>query len=99
MSKQLLVNGEILIYGDVGDPWGWGDGFTPTAVALALADHGAGDVTVRLNSGGGVATDGMAIYSLLKTHPGKVTVAIDCIAASAASLIAMAGDSIEMRQG
>lgn len=99
MDKTLLVNGQLHLYGDVGDPWGWGDGFTPTDVAMALADHGAKDITVRINSGGGIATDGMAIHSLLKAHAGKVTVAIDGIAASAASLIAMAGASIEMRQG
>lgn len=99
MDKTLLVNGELHLYGDVGDPFGWGDGFTPSDVAMALAEHGAGDVKVRLNSGGGIATDGMAIHSLLKAHAGKVTIAIDGVAASAASLIAMAGASIEMRKG
>jgi len=99
MDKSLVINNELYLYGDVGDPWGWGDGFTPERVARALVELGAGDVTVRINSGGGVATDGVAIYSLLKAHAGKVTVVIDGIAASAASLIAMAGDVIEMRTG
>ena len=99
MPENLLLNDEIYLYGDVGDPWGWGDGFTPSQVATALVDHGPGDVTVRINSGGGIAFDGMAIYSLLKAHAGKVTIAIDGIAASAASLIAMAGDVREMRVG
>jgi ATP-dependent protease ClpP protease subunit len=89
----------MLLYGDVGDPWGYGDGFTPSDVAMGLAEHGAGDITVRLNSGGGSAFDGMAIHSLLKTHAGKVTIAIDGVAASAASLIAMGGDRIEIRKG
>ncbi len=99
---RLYVDGEILLYGDVGDPWGWGDGFTPSDVAQALALHGAGDVVVRVNSGGGIAFDGVAIYSLLRAHAltgGKVAIVVDGIAASAASLIAMAGDSIEMRAG
>lgn len=96
---RLYVNGEILLYGDVGDPWGWGDGFTPADVAQALAAHGPGDITVRINSGGGIAWDGTAIFSLLKAHPGQVTVIVDGIAASAASLIAMAGDAIELRGG
>lgn len=99
---RLYVDGEILLYGDVGDPWGWGDGFTPSDVAQALALHGAGDVVVRVNSGGGIAFDGVAIYSLLRAHAltgGKVAIVIDGIAASAASLIAMAGDTIEMRAG
>lgn len=97
--ESLVINGQIYLYGDVGDPWGWGDGFTGEQVAKALVDIGGGDVTVRINSGGGIATEGMAIYSLLKAHTGKVTVAIDGVAASAASLIAMAGDEIEMRTG
>lgn len=96
---RLYVNGEILLYGDVGDPWGWGDGFTPADVAQALAAHGPGDVTVRVNSGGGIAWDGTAIFSLLKAHSGQVKVVVDGIAASAASLIAMSGDAIEMRGG
>jgi ATP-dependent protease ClpP protease subunit len=99
---RLYVDGEILLYGDVGDPWGWGDGFTPSDVAQALAMHGDDDIVVRVNSGGGIAFDGVAIYSLLRAHAltgGKVAIVIDGIAASAASLIAMAGDSIEMRAG
>jgi ATP-dependent protease ClpP protease subunit/phage major head subunit gpT-like protein len=98
-AANLLLNNEIYLYGDVGDPWGWGDGFTPSQVATALVDHGAGPVTVRINSGGGIAFDGMAIYSLFKAHAGKVTMIIDGVAASAASLIAMAGDAREMRDG
>lgn len=97
--ESLVINGQIYLYGDVGDPWGWGDGFTAEQVAQALVELGGGDVTVRINSGGGIATEGMAIYSLLKAHPGKVTIAVDGVAASAASLIAMAGDEIEMRTG
>lgn len=99
---RLYVDGEILLYGDVGDPWGWGDGFTPSDVAQALALHGDADLTTRINSGGGIAFDGVAIYSLLRAHAiggRKVTIIIDGIAASAASLIAMAGDTIEMRAG
>jgi ATP-dependent protease ClpP protease subunit len=98
MDKNLLVGGEMHLYGDVGDTWS-GDNFMPSDVANGLAAHGDGDVTVRLNSGGGIATDGMAIYSLLKAHPGKVHIKVDGIAASAASLIAMAGDTRSMRQG
>lgn len=99
---RLYVDGEILLYGDVGDPWGWGDGFTATDVAQALALHGDAAVTARLNSGGGIAFEGMAIYSLFRAHAQsgrKVSIVVDGIAASAASLIAMAGDSIEMRAG
>lgn len=96
---SLLVNGELLLYGDVGDPWGWGDGFTVSDVAAALAEHGEEPLTVRLNSGGGIAFDGVAIYSLLLAHPGAVTMIVDGIAASAASLILMAGAARQIRDG
>jgi ATP-dependent protease ClpP protease subunit len=98
MDKTLFSNGKIMLFGDVGDTWS-GDCFTPGDVARALADNGDGDATVHLNSGGGIATDGMAIFSLFKAHPGKVNIVIDGVAASAASLIAMAGDTRTMRNG
>lgn len=99
MSRKLIINGQIHLYGIVGMPEEGGEGFTTTDVALALAEIGPGDVSVRLNSGGGIAFDGMTIYSQLAAHPGKITVAIDGVAASAASLLVMAGDVIEMREG
>ncbi len=64
----------------------------------ALAEM-SGDIVLRLNSAGGIAVQGIAIYNALKTYAGKVTVCIDALAASAASLIAMAGDTIIMRTG
>jgi ATP-dependent protease ClpP protease subunit len=98
MENDLIINGEICLYGDVGDVWG--DGFTAGDVAAALAILGPGDVTVRINSGGGIATEGMAILSVLMSHPGKVNIIIDGVAASAASLIAMVNSgSCLMRQG
>ncbi len=51
---------------------------------------------MRINSDGGVVTDGLAIYNALKKHPSKIAVVIDGIAASIASLIAMAGDTVSM---
>ena len=97
-EEQLIVGGELLLYGDVGDPWGFGEGFTPQEVAEALAMMGPGPVTVRINSGGGAAFDGVAIYSLLKSHDGPVNIIVDGIAGSAASIIAMAG-TMTMRTG
>lgn len=97
-DKDLTVGDEVLLYGDVGDPWGWGDGFTAEQVATALAARGHGPISMRLNSGGGIAFEGLAIYSLLKAHDGDVTIFVDGIAASAASLIAMGG-RLMMRAG
>lgn len=94
---SLLVNGEILLYGTVGDPWGDGSGFTDKDVALALADAPVGPVVARLNSPGGIATMGMAIHTLLKAR--GCTIMIDGLAGSAASLIAMAGTEIIMARG
>ncbi len=74
-----------------------GEDFTPTTVRAALPY--SGDITVTINSGGGIAVDGSAIYNILAAHRGKVAVEIIGIAASAASLIAMAGHTITMLDG
>jgi ATP-dependent protease ClpP protease subunit len=95
----ILVDGELVLYGFVGDDF-WDAGFTASQVIDALAELGHdADVPVRLNSGGGYTEDGIAIYNALAAHGGKVSIQIDAIAASAASLIAMAGDEITMRTG
>ena len=96
---DLIVNGELVLYGPVGFVGFWDDsGFTSDDVVRALAEM-EGDITVRLNSGGGVAMEGSAIYNALKRHDGAVAIVIDGIAASAASVIAMAGDTVEMPLG
>jgi len=90
---------ELLLTGSVGD-FGWGeDCFTHPDIVAALAQVGAGPITVRLNSGGGIAAEGAAIYAALKAHKGAVTVMIEGWAASAASLVAMAGSAVVMRPG
>ncbi|MBT9383321.1 Clp protease ClpP [Pseudooceanicola sp. CBS1P-1] len=95
----ILVDGELLLYGVVGDDF-WGDGFTSSEVITALAEVGRDtDITVRINSGGGYTDDGIAIYNALQAHRGDVAVVVDAIAASSASIIAMAGDTITMRTG
>lgn len=87
---------EITIYGDIGENW-WGEGITPASVRQEL-NTVKGNLTVRINSFGGSMFDGQAIYNLLKDFKNKVIVKIDGIAASSASLIAMAGDEIQMPQ-
>lgn len=98
---NVLIDGELVLHGDVGDiGWFGSDYFTSMDVIAALAEVGRNtDVAVRLNSGGGNAAEGNAIYNALAAHGGKVTVFVDGIAASAASLIAMGGDEIVMRKG
>lgn len=85
---------ELLIYGDIGDSM-WGDSVTASSVKQQL-DQMQGDVSVRINSPGGSVFDGFAIYNLLRAHNGQVTVYVDGLAASAASVIAMAGDDVVM---
>lgn len=89
---------ELILYGTVGDNF-WGEEyFTPSDVRDKLASM-SGPLKVRINSGGGIATDGHAIYLILSDYADSVQVLIEGIAASAASLIAMAGDEIIMREG
>lgn len=85
---------ELLIYGDIGESM-WGDSVTASDVK-SLLDGMSGDISVRINSPGGSVFDGFAIYNLLRSHNGTVTVHVDGLAASAASVIAMAGDEIVM---
>lgn len=89
---------EIRLFGTVGGDFFGEEFFTASEVAAHLKSVD-GDVTVRINSGGGVAPEGQTIHNLLRDHDGEVHVIIDGIAASAASLIAMAGDRITMRRG
>lgn len=96
-TDALIVGGDLMLYGTVGDDF-FGEGFTARDVAAALSGM-SGDITVRINSGGGNAFEGAAIHAMLKNWPDTVTVRVEGIAASAASLIAMAGDEIEMADG
>lgn len=77
----------------------WGEGVTAKRISGALRTIGSNDVVVNINSPGGDMFEGLAIYNLLRAHSGKVTVNILGIAASAASIIAMAGDEIHMGRG
>jgi ATP-dependent protease ClpP protease subunit len=95
----VLQDGELILYGFVGESF-WGDGFTSREVIDALAEHGRDqDIVVRINSGGGYVDDGVAIFNALSNHKGKVTVIVDAMAASSASIIAMAGQERIMRKG
>ena len=89
-------NGRTLfLHGTIADESWYDDDVTPQLFKNDLyAD--SGDVTVWLNSPGGDCVAAAQIYNMLKEYPGNVTIKIDGIAASAASLIAMAGDNILM---
>lgn len=89
----------ISIYDVIGEDWWTGGGFTAARMAAALRSIGPKDVVVKINSPGGDMFEGIAIYNLLRDHPAKVTVEVMGWAASAASIIAMAGDDIRMGLG
>ncbi|MCF7700545.1 Clp protease ClpP [Loktanella sp. M215] len=93
-----MPENEIHLYGSVGGDFWDEDYFNAQDVRTMLANR-SGPLTVRLNSGGGYATEGQAIYTMLVDYPDAVHIIIDGVTASAASLIAMAGDTITMRLG
>lgn len=86
----------IGIYDVIGEDWWTGGGFTAKRMSAALRSLGKGPVTVAINSPGGDMFEGIAMYSMLREHPGEVTVKVMGLAASAASIIAMAGDSVQI---
>lgn len=88
----------LTIYGVIGDSW-WDDSTSAADVDNALKTVGSNDLIIHLNSPGGDAFDGIAIYNRLKKHEGKVIVHVDGWACSAASVIAMAADELIMGAG
>lgn len=90
--RNTADGAELLLYGEVG----WEiDG---RSVIEALGQVGDGDVLVRVNSPGGDAYEGVAVMNALRAHPGRVTVVVEALAASAASVIAVGGgDRVVMR--
>ncbi|WP_070139886.1 head maturation protease, ClpP-related [Bacillus mycoides] len=84
---------KLTVYGSIG---GWFSENNAEAVRRKIQDVKAGEIHVHINSGGGSAFDGVAICNQLKQHDAEIIVHIDGWAASAASVIAMAGDKIIM---
>ena len=85
----------LLLDGEISDETCWGDEVTPAIFREEL--HAAeGDIDLWINSPGGDCYAAAQIYNMLMEYPGEVTVKIDGIAASAASVVAMAGSTVEM---
>jgi ATP-dependent Clp protease protease subunit len=82
---------ELIFNGPISEESWFGDEITPALFRDELAKI-SGNLTVWLNSPGGDCLAASQIYTMLRNHKGKVTVKIDGIAASAASVVAMAGD-------
>lgn len=88
-ENVLFLNGTI-----AEESW-YSDDVTPKMFREELNQY-SGDLTVFINSPGGDCFAASEIYTALKEHKGKITVKINGIAASAASVVAMAGDMVEM---
>lgn len=86
----------INMYDVIGEDYWTGLGVTARGVAATLRTLGAGDITVNINSPGGDMFEGLAIYNLLREHKGQVNIKVIGLAASAGSVIAMAGDTVQI---
>lgn len=88
---------DLLLYGTIADATWWGDEVTPKQFADDLAALGdVSSIKVRINSPGGDVFAAQAMYNLLKSHKARIVTHIDGLAASAASVVAMAGDEVVM---
>jgi len=85
----------LYLTGEISDETWFGDEVTPRMFKDELM-AGSGDITLWINSPGGDVFAAAQIYNMLMDYPGRVTVKIDGLAASAASVIAMAGSQVEM---
>jgi ATP-dependent Clp protease protease subunit len=94
-AKSKGKTGEVFIYEEIGD--GWFGGISAQSFLDALKEVGDCEhLDIYINSPGGSVFDGVTIYNQLKRHKAKKRVYVDGLAASIASVIAMAGDEITM---
>lgn len=93
VKNEDTAETELLFNGPISEESWYGDEVTPALFRDELAKI-SGNLTVWLNSCGGDVFAASQIYTMLRNHKGKVTVKIDALAASAASVVAMAGDEI-----
>ena len=89
---------ELLVFDAVGYTDWDGNGITAENVVKFLKDNNEKDIIVRINSPGGLAFEGITIHNALLQHEGFVTTRVEGIAASAASVIAVAGDEVEIME-
>ena len=98
VKNSTETSADLYFYGDIVSEW-WEKWFDdearyPAEIRDFLNEHQGKALNVYINSGGGSVFAGMAIYNMLKRHEGKTTVHVDGMAASIASVIALAGDEI-----
>lgn len=86
----------IQIFDQIGEDWFGGSGLSAKAFSDVLSSVGNGPLVVEINSPGGNVWDGLSIYNMLRARSSTVTTRVVGVAASIASIIALAGDSVEM---
>ena len=94
--KNLDEGAEMRLEGVISEDTWWGDEVTPKIFKDELAEYEGKDLTIWINSPGGDVFAASVIYTAIKERKGSTKVKIDGMAASAASVIAMSGDSVEM---
>jgi ATP-dependent Clp protease, protease subunit len=95
-ASLTIGDGVITMFDVIGQDYWTSGGITANSVAAQLRAIGDRPVELQINSPGGDMFEGIAIYNVLREHPQPVTVKVMGMAASAASVIAMAGDTIEV---
>lgn len=85
---------ELFIYDDIDDWWG----VSAQSVVDQIRDLDASEINVRVNCRGGMVFEGIAIYNALRLHKANVHISIEGLAASIASVIAMAGDKVTIAE-
>lgn len=91
--------GEIIVYGEIGFDWWTGEGMDAKWFSDQLKGLGQPkQINVRINSPGGSAFDGMTMHNLLVQHPATIHTHVDGLAASAGSILAVAGDKVHIAE-
>lgn len=104
MQNYLIKNEaseslEIKVYDEIGKGGFFWDAISAQDIIDQIEEAQPTKITMRINSGGGSVFEGLTIYNYLKSYKGNVKVIVDGLAASIASIIAMAGNRIEMGEG
>ncbi len=97
-APQNVSETDLILYGEIGYDWWTDGGITAETVSKFLAGlpNGTTEINVRINSPGGDVFEGVAIYNALLNSGLTINVKIDALAASIATVIAMAGHTVEM---
>lgn len=97
-TGQAPTTADIYIYDPIGQSY-WEERVSAKSISQQINELDVDEIHVFINSPGGDAWDGLAIMNALRRHRASVTVTVDALAASAASVIAMAGDRVVMNRG